>query len=132
LIPEQEELIRYRMNRAKTSLTEARILFEKELLFAAVNRCYYAGFYAVCALLLTKDKSSSKHSGVLALFQAHIMKKGGIPTETGRFYSQLYKYHLKADYEDYAELKALEVLSLLDRTTQFVNQVNSIIERMLS
>jgi uncharacterized protein (UPF0332 family) len=125
---DQEELVRYRLNRAKTSLSEARIMFEKEMLFAAVNRSYYA----VCALLLTKGKSSSKHSGVLALFQTHVMKKGGIPTETGRFYSQLYKYHLKADYEDYAELKALEVLSLLDRTTQFVNQINSIIERQLS
>jgi len=129
---DQEELVRYRLNRAKTSLSEARIMFEKEMLFAAVNRSYYAGYYAVCALLLTKGKSSSKHSGVLALFQTHVMKKGGIPTETGRFYSQLYKYHLKADYEDYAELKALEVLSLLDRTTQFVNQINNIIERQLS
>ena len=120
------------MDRAKSSLSEARVMFENSFLFAALNRCYYAAFYAATALLLTKSKSSSKHSGVLSLFRSHVVKAGLISAESGRFYGELYKYRLKTDYDDYAELRTLEALSWLDKATQFVNQIDAIIEEKLS
>lgn len=61
---ERKDLIKYRIERAKETLDDARLLFENRKLFSAVNRIYYAMFYIVNALLLTKGMSSSKHSGV--------------------------------------------------------------------
>jgi len=120
------------MDRAKTSLNEARLLFENSYCLAALNRCYYAAFYAVSALLLTKNKSSSKHSGILSLFKSQLVKPGIVSAEPARFYLELYKYRLKIDYDDYAEMKALEVLSWLDKTSQFIKQLDSTVERILS
>ena len=65
----QADLMRYRLNRAKETLEEAQIMADNGYLYGAANRIYYACFYAVVALLLTKNLSSSKHSGIIALFK---------------------------------------------------------------
>ena len=51
---ETRTLIDYRLERARESLQEANILLERGHGNAFVNRLYYACFYAVSALLLTK------------------------------------------------------------------------------
>ena len=64
----QEDLICHRIQRASETLEEAHLMLGSGHLYGASNRIYYACFYATVALLLTKDLSSSKHSGVVALF----------------------------------------------------------------
>lgn len=44
-----QALVSYRMQRAKETLQEADILIERNCFNAAVNRLYYACFYAVTA-----------------------------------------------------------------------------------
>jgi uncharacterized protein (UPF0332 family) len=58
---EERALIEYRMERARETLDEAKIMFDAGRINAFVNRLYYACFYAVSALLLTRDFSTSKH-----------------------------------------------------------------------
>jgi uncharacterized protein (UPF0332 family) len=53
--PEEQALIRYRLERAMETLDEAALLYEKGHLHAYVNRLYYACFYAVSALLLSNS-----------------------------------------------------------------------------
>lgn len=65
---EIKTLVLYRLGRAKESLDEASILLKNGHANTFVNRLYYACFYAVSALLLTKGLSSSKHSGVKVFF----------------------------------------------------------------
>lgn len=48
------ELMRYRMERANETMEEVDILAERGHYNAAVNRLYYACFYATQALLLKK------------------------------------------------------------------------------
>jgi uncharacterized protein (UPF0332 family) len=67
--PEKRKLVRYRLQRAQEALDEAVLLHEKGHLNACINRLHYACFYAVSALLLMEEKSSSKHSGVRALWR---------------------------------------------------------------
>ena len=61
------DLIKYRLKKSKETLNDAKIIFEIASLTSTVNRIYYAMFYAVNGLLLSKNFSSSKHSGVRAL-----------------------------------------------------------------
>ena len=58
--PETAELARYRLTRARESLAEARLLLDNDHVRTAVNRVYYACFYAVSALLLAEEHSSPK------------------------------------------------------------------------
>ena len=61
------ELIKYRLQRADETLEEARLLFKEGRYAGAINRLYYACFYAVlsfpqtgrsCKDLLKRRKSS--------------------------------------------------------------------------
>jgi uncharacterized protein (UPF0332 family) len=56
---------------ADKSIKGARILFEEGLYGFAVSRAYYAMFYLVTAVLLTKDLNFSKHKAVVATFGQH-------------------------------------------------------------
>jgi uncharacterized protein (UPF0332 family) len=49
------DLIRYRLYRAKDTLDDARILADNNKWNSAMNRLYYASYYAVMALLLDSD-----------------------------------------------------------------------------
>ncbi len=57
----EKDLITYRREKASETLEVAKILLNGKHLFSAVNRIYYALFYEVSALLMTKNLFSSKH-----------------------------------------------------------------------
>ncbi|NUO81941.1 HEPN domain-containing protein [candidate division KSB1 bacterium] len=76
----QKKVIDRRLQRAHEALTEAKILMDAHHYIGAVNRFYYACFYAVTALFETQDLSSSKHSGVRSLFNLHFVKSRAIPS----------------------------------------------------
>jgi uncharacterized protein (UPF0332 family) len=59
-----DDLILYRLSRARETLEEARILADANHWNACVNRLYYACFYAVLALLIQNELITSKHQEV--------------------------------------------------------------------
>jgi len=97
---ETRTLITYRLERARESLEEANILLERGYGNTFVNRLYYACFYAVSALLLTKGLSSAKHSGIRSLFHQNFVKSGLVKTELAQFYDMLFDNRQKGDYAD--------------------------------
>jgi uncharacterized protein (UPF0332 family) len=60
----REDLINYRLERAKDTLDDARILADKEKWNSTINRLYYAAYYAVIALLLNSNLKPITHKGV--------------------------------------------------------------------
>lgn len=62
------EVIRYWWDKAQESLEAARREFAAGAYSFAINRAYYALFYAVSALLLEEGRQFKKHSGVRAAF----------------------------------------------------------------
>jgi uncharacterized protein (UPF0332 family) len=51
-------------------------------LMRSFARSYYAMFTAARALLATKHLDSSKHTGVVSLFNQHFVKTGGLLQKT--------------------------------------------------
>lgn len=124
----KNELINYRREKAKETLEDARILFNAGRLYSAVNRIYYALFYEVVALLLTKDLSSAKHSGVRALLNEHFVKTGKVDVELGRFYSNMFDFRQKSDYGDFVVFESEKVKGWLLKAEQFIEGLEKIIE----
>ena len=127
----KEEVIKYRRERAKETLEEAEIMLSNRKLFAAVNRMYYAIFYEVFALLLTKGLSSSKHSGVRSLFNKEFIKSGVISEEYGDFYNRIFGFRQRGDYEDFVEFDYKEVRRWLGEAKDFINSVEQVIEKVI-
>jgi uncharacterized protein (UPF0332 family) len=122
-------LVVYRMERAREALREASLLFEAGHLNAYVNRLYYACFYAVSALLVTRGISTSKHGHLRALLHQDFVKTGLIPTELGRHFDRLFSNRQEGDYADFVVFKADEIRPWLDETTTFVDYIDDLIAR---
>ena len=122
----EKNVIKYRRKRAKETLQEAKIMLENNKLIAAVNRIYYAVFYEVLALLLTKGLSSSKHSGVRSLFNKEFIKTGIIAEEYGDFYNRVFGFRQRADYEDFVEFESQKVKSWLKSAKEFIDSVEKV------
>lgn len=96
----KNELVKYRLQRAKDTLEDARILAENQRWNSAINRLYYAFYYAVTALLLNADLNPSTHNGAKSNFTEHFVKTNRIDKEYGKIYSQLFTWRQKGDYDD--------------------------------
>lgn len=108
------------------------LLFASDHVRTAVNRLYYACFYAVSALLLAEGYSSPKHSGVRALFDQHWIVPERLPKHMGRFYRRLFDARQKGDYADVVTFDRAEVSTWVSETETFVEQVARSVEGLLS
>lgn len=125
----QEDLIRYKLSRAEETLAEARVMLETNHPYGAANRIYYACFHAVTALLLTRNLSSSKHGGVMALFNRHFVKPGPISADMGKFYSRMFDNRLESDYADWVQLQRHEVEEELRHGEEFFRTITALINK---
>ena len=121
---EERDLIRYRLERAKETLDEARILISSGHKNAAVNRLYYACFYGVLALLKTKGLSSRKHSGVRSLFNSEFVKTGEIDVEWARFFAEMFENRQESDYTEFVRFKKKDVDAMHTKATKFVECIS--------
>ena len=127
---EIRSLVNYRLERARESIEEAKILMERGHINTFINRLYYACFYAVSALLLTKGLSSAKHSGVRSLFHQNFVKTGILNIESGQFFDKLFENRQKADYADLLRFNIDEVRYWYDETKEFVVKIEKILQQL--
>lgn len=127
-----EGLARHRLGRARDALVEARTLFEAGRFGGAINRFYYAAFHAARALLATKRLDSARHSGVIALFQQHVVKTGVIGVDVARALPRAFEKRQNSDYEDFAEITAEEAGRVAVEVPAFVEDCARAVERLLA
>ena len=127
----KDTLIRYRKDKARETLDDARMLLRDGTPSSALNRIYYAMFYEVLALLHTKNLSSSKHTGVRALFNEHFVKAGIVSVELGRLFSRMYDFRQKSDYGDFVKIQPEKVGEWFEQAVFFINEIDQIIEGSL-
>jgi uncharacterized protein (UPF0332 family) len=98
----------------------------------AVNRAYYAIFYAANALLATRGLQRSKHSGVLAAFREQFVKAGIIEPEYSDFYGAVMDERTEADYEFEVFLDREIGERALLRARRFVERIERAIQDLES
>lgn len=128
---EIKTLAQYRISRAQETFEDALLLLQKGSLISAVNRLYYAAFYAARALLATKGVDSSKHSGVISLFQKHFVKTGMTNIDISKTFPRIFEKRVDADYEDFVQLTKEEVESIRDQTLKFINECERVLKEIL-
>ena len=126
---DRQQVIKYRIQKSWETYNASKVLIDTKYYSSALNRIYYACFYMVLALLLTKDLDSSKHSGVKSLFNKNFVNLGCVNQKWGSFYSNLFLNRQEADYEDlnditaeFVNLRLKETFSFLTELETFINQ----------
>ena len=124
--PEQvRDLLRYRIAQANETLREAEILLNETALRGAVNRSYYAMFYALLALLATKQLGTSRHSGAIRLFDREFVKTGLFPKELSRSLRVAFNRRQTHDYSELAEVDQQTAEETLTSAKTFVAAIES-------
>ena len=122
----KSDLIVYRRERAKESLEDAKLLFENKRFFSSVNRIYYGLFYEVHALLLGEGLKTSKHTGVMGLFQRHFIKTKRVNLDMGKFYSRMFEFRQKGDYGDFVKFEEEKIKEWLDTANLFIEEIEGL------
>ena len=124
---ETEELVSYRFDKAKKALAAMEVLVNNELWNEAINRLYYACFYAVGALLASRVIYTKTHTGAKQMFGLHFVKTGIVSEELSDFYSKLFSLRQSGDYEDYCDYEQEDVLELVTPAKDFINAIERIL-----
>jgi len=119
----RSEMVCYWWAKAEKSVASARREFQAESLSFAMNRLYYAAFYAVSALLMEQDLSFKKHSGVRAAFHQHFIKAGVLDRKWGRLYDQLFEDRQEGDYVVFISFEPDYVETQLTQCSQFLKHL---------
>lgn len=113
-------LVDYRLQRAKETLAEADSLIESAFYNAAVNRLYYACYYAVIALLIKHNITAQTHQGVKQMFSLHFIVNGKIEKQYSLFYGRLFNDRISSDYDDFVQYDEEMVAELRPQAEDFI------------
>ena len=95
----QRREVRLYIDHAHQMLVVADHNLDNDFNASAVNRAYYAVFYAANALLSTRHLSRNKHSGVISAFRQEFVKPGHIEAEYSDLYGWIMDHRHVSDYE---------------------------------
>lgn len=123
----RKDLISYRLKRASETLLEADYNAKGGYYNTAINRLYYAAFYASNAALLSKEIICNSHKGVKSMISLHFIKTGLLDIEQGKTLNQLFLNRQSGDYEDfiYCDLELFQ--DLRPRTESFIKAIEELL-----
>lgn len=123
-----EALSRYRQERAHETLDEIPFLREQGYYNTAINRLYYACYYAVVALLTKHHIPTNTHAGVKTMLGLHFVSKGLITKESGRAFSTLFNSRQQSDYDEFVYSTREEVDELYLKAQRFIEEVDALLK----
>lgn len=126
---ERKEIVAYRLLKAKQTLQEVDLHIKNELWNTAVNRLYYACYYAVIALLINNEINVQTHGGARQMFGLHFVKTGIIPKETGKFFSDIFDKRQIGDYDDFIDYSEEDVRILVIPAKQLISEIEKLLEK---
>ena len=123
-------LIKYRLEQAQTALDDAKYMIDgNRSPQSIVNRSYYAMFYAVLALLVIEKKETSKHSGVISLFDKEFVKRAVIAKDFSRWLHDAFDLRQRSDYSAEFEISYQEVDEMLQHAKDFVKEIKDVLQK---
>jgi len=117
------------MSRAHEMLHVAEHTLNQGFYSTAVNRSYYAIFYAAHALILTRGIHRSKHSGTIAAFRQYFVKTGLIEPQYSDIYGDAMEVRQVGDYEILGDIQEGTARSTLTDARAFVARIEDYLKQ---
>jgi uncharacterized protein (UPF0332 family) len=125
----KNDLVNYRIARAKDTYDDALILSEREKWNSTINRLYYASYYAIMALLLDAGFKPTTHNGAKSNFSEYFIKTGKIESKYGKMHSQLFTWRQKGDYDDLFYFDKEKVMPYFEPVNDFISLIEHMIKK---
>ena len=96
-----KDLSVYRINSALETLDAAKVCIESKHYKDAINRSYYAAFYATKAVLAMEGIDFKRHKDVVAYFNKNYVATEIFDKKLGRMLASLQQTRETSDYDDF-------------------------------
>ena len=123
----RDAIVAYRLENAQKTLNEIPIHIEHKLWNTAVNRLYYACYYAVTALLINSGIEAQTHAGVRRMLALHFTKTEKLSIKLNKFYTDLFESRQTSDYADFIYFDYETVEELYKQATVFIDAIKKLI-----
>jgi uncharacterized protein (UPF0332 family) len=121
-------LVAYRLQHAKNTFAEVSSITESGFYNTAVNRLYYACYYAVIALLVKHNIPAQTHAGVKQMLGLHFVTTKKLNPEYARFYAQMFNNRISGDYDDFITFDLEMIEELIPQAQLFIEAIEKLIE----
>lgn len=128
MINESEVLIKIRIQQAEDTLREVEFLIEHKMLSLATNRIYYSIFYAISAVSIKNNYSTSKHKKLLGWFNKNFINTGMLSKEFGKMIYACFENREKSDYDFLFELTKEEINGYYELAIKFITAVKELLK----
>ncbi|MFB6306816.1 MAG: HEPN domain-containing protein [Flavobacteriales bacterium] len=124
---DREDLVKYRIDKARETFNKVSLHIENKLWNTAVNRLCFACYYAVTALLIKNEIKTTTHAGARQMFGLHYVKTGIVDKKLGKFYSDIFDMRQTGDYEDYIDFTKKDVDDLLIPANELISNIEKLL-----
>jgi hypothetical protein len=94
---------------------------------SAINRAYYAAYYAATAALLSVGETPKTHTGTHNRFYGHFVQSGSIASEIGATLKEAFNLRQRADYEAVSIFDEAAATDLIVDVERFVEAVEAML-----
>ena len=122
-----EDYIKYRIERARETMDEVQSHIEHKFWNTAINRMYYACFYAIGALLAKHKIEVSSHPGVRQKFGEHFVKTGKFDKSLAKHFTELFDKRHKGDYNDFFDYEEETILRLYPLSKELIKRIEELL-----
>jgi uncharacterized protein (UPF0332 family) len=124
----QEDYIDYRLQRAKETIEEVETLIQNKYWNTAINRMYYACFYAIGALLVKNGIETTSHSGSRQKFGQLFVQSGKVNKDLAKSFTELFEKRQKGDYNDFFDIDEETVMRLYKPSKLFIERITELVK----
>jgi len=123
----RRKAVDYWMFKATEALLSAHSELQADRLDFAVNRAYYACFYAASAVLLRMGKEFVKHSGLRGAVHRDLVKTGLLEPRWGKVFDRTFDNRQSGDYLAMWEFEREHAERLVYEAEGFVKEIDRLL-----
>ena len=127
---DKQTLLAYRLKQSEETLSDAEKMMENRLSpRSIINRAYYAVFYSILALFLSKNINikTSKHAGIISIFDKEFIHTNKIDKGYSKILHKLFEARQEGDYKELAEWSIEDAGELIGLSRDFLKEMKKVI-----
>jgi uncharacterized protein (UPF0332 family) len=125
---DRKEVVKMRIENAHNTMKEAKLLMDNSFWNAAINRMYYACYYAATALLINDGIEAQTHAGVRQMLGLHFVRTGKLTVKLSNYYSNLFAKRQSGDYDVYIDFDKDTVETIYPQAQDFIEAIMKLID----
>ncbi len=125
------DLCIYRMRNAVDTLDTAKLCMEHQRYKDTINRCYYAAFYAIKAVLALEEIDFRRHKDAVAYFNQNYVATNIFQREIGKQLGRMKRKREASDYDDFYVASYTEALEQYEAAEMIVKNIKEFLKKKI-